>query len=70
MKENEPRITVRELMDELSGYSPDTEVSFSGLEFSRLKPRSKKTVQVEFVESVYRDAQGLVVVQNHPKPKQ
>lgn len=60
-----PTITVGQLKEELALYSDDTELSFSGLEFYRLKMRGDKLVQVEFNQSVYLNDKGDVVVENH-----
>lgn len=57
-------ITVGELMDRLSSYPRDTKISFSGLDFYRLKRRGENLIQVEFNQVVYRDSEGHVVVEN------
>lgn len=64
MKE-EQRITVGQLKRHLEGYEDSDELSFSGLDFYRLKRRGPGLVQVEFNQSVYRDSKGRVVVENH-----
>jgi hypothetical protein len=62
---DERSITVGMLKQHLDSYSDDDELDFGGLTFYRLKRRGPKLVQVEFSQSVYRDAQGRVVVDNH-----
>jgi hypothetical protein len=58
-------ITVGELKKMLSYYDDDTEISFSGLDFFRLKTRADKLVQVEFNQQVYKDSEtGDVIVEN------
>lgn len=64
MKKQEPLITVGMLIEHLSGYDESMELDFSGLDFSRLKQRGPNLVQLEFVQQVYRDHEGNVVVQN------
>ena len=59
-----PKITVGDLKRDLSLYDDDTEVSFSGLTFYRLKQRGSKLVQVEFGQSVYRNFSGSVTIDN------
>lgn len=59
-----PTITVGELKEKLSNFSDDTELSFSGLEFYRLKIRGDKLVQIEFNQPVYLNDKGYVVVEN------
>lgn len=62
--ENRKTITVGELRQALSLYSDDTELSFGGLEFYRLKSRGDKLAQIEFNQPVYLDSSGRVVVEN------
>lgn len=62
---HEPRITVGQLIDQLQAFPKDMLVDFSTLDFYRLKQRAPNLVQIEFDQSVYRDAQGRVVVENH-----
>ncbi|BBS11552.1 hypothetical protein WP5W18C01_16460 [Klebsiella aerogenes] len=57
-------ITVGELLDRLSSYPRDAKISFSGLDFYRLKQRGENLIQVEFNQVVYRDSEGRVVVEN------
>ena len=58
-------ITVGELKKMLTLYSDDTEISFSGLDFYRLKTRGEKLVQFEFSQQVYKDADsGKVIVED------
>jgi hypothetical protein len=59
-----PTITVGRLRQELKMFDDDTELSFGGLEFHRVKSRGDNLVQIEFNELVYLDASGRVVVQN------
>ena len=65
MSKQLPLLTVGELIQQLSVFDKDAEVSFSGLDFYRLKLRGEKLLQVEFNQSVYRNSEGLVVVENH-----
>jgi hypothetical protein len=48
----------------LSAFGDEMTVSFSGLDFYRLKQRAPDVVQIEFNQSVYKDEQGLVHVDN------
>jgi len=62
--------TVEQLIQELSVFKADDIVYFSGLEFNRVKGREQdenghEIVQIEFIESVYRNSEGNVVVHNH-----
>ncbi len=59
------RITVGELREHLKVFPDDWEVTFGGLEFYRTKQRGDKLVQIEFNQTVYRNAKGKVVVENH-----
>lgn len=59
-----PTITVGMLRDALAMYPDDHELSFSGLEFYRVKQRGPDLVQIEFNEHVHRDETGRVVVIN------
>jgi len=61
------KITVRELIEDLSGMNPNDEVVFgssSGLTYYRTKDRSGH-VQIEFEESVYRTEEGELIVEDH-----
>lgn len=58
-----PTITVGELLDQLKGLDRSTRISFSGLDFYRIKPRGS-ILQIEFHQQVYLDDKGLVVVDN------
>ena len=58
-------IPLDQLRQALSGYPDDYKVSFSGLTFYRLKTRGPKLLQVEFEESVYRNEQGKLIVEEH-----
>lgn len=61
----ELRITVGDLRRQLDGYSPNTEVSFSGLDFYRVKQRGDNLIQIEFNQQVWRDRDtGMVYVEN------
>lgn len=64
MYEGEMLITVGEFMEQLKNYPHETRLSFSGLDFYRLKWRADDLVQVEFNQIVYRNAEGNVVVEN------
>jgi hypothetical protein len=59
-----PTITVGRLRRELQEYDDDTELSFGGLEFQRVKSRGNNLAQIEFNQLVYLDSSGRVVVQN------
>jgi len=59
-----PTITVGQLRLALSAWEDDDLLSFSGLEFNRVKGRGDHLVQIEFMEQVFLDAAGRVVVQN------
>jgi len=49
----------------LEGFSDEDELSFSGLDFYRLKRRGPDLVQVEFNQQVYRDRKtGKVIIEN------
>lgn len=64
MKKQQPKMTVGEFKELLSGFNDDDLLDFSTLDFYRLKHRGTY-VQVEFNQSVYRDEKGNVVVENH-----
>jgi hypothetical protein len=65
MPDHIPTISVKSLREMLSGYPDDFEISFSGLEFYRLKTRGEKLVQMEFNEHVSRSkTTGKVTVAN------
>lgn len=55
-------ITVGELIRQLAVFPESADLSFSGLRFYRLKSRAPDVVQLEFVEQVYRDRDGTLVV--------
>jgi hypothetical protein len=59
-----PTISLGRLREELAVYSDDYEISFSGLEFHRVKYRGPGELQVEFNEAVHRDETGRVVLTN------
>jgi hypothetical protein len=65
MKKYKPSITVGTFKDMLNAYDDDMWLDFSTLDFYRLKQRADDLVQVEFNQSVYRDKQANVVVDNH-----
>jgi len=56
--------TVKEFIDELKKYPPDREMYFGGLDFYRFKDRDA-VLQVEFSQTVYKNENGDVVVENH-----
>lgn len=58
-------ITVKHLIERLKIENPEAVIDFSGLDFLRVKSRGPLTVQVEFSQSVYKNEDGNVVVQNH-----
>lgn len=64
MSQKEKLITVGILLDSLQHYPRDTLLSFSGLDFCRLKERDKNLVQIEFNQLVYRNSDGVVVIEN------
>lgn len=64
MSQKEQLITVGILLDLLKAYPRDTLLSFSGLDFYRLKWRDEDLVQVEFNQCVYRNSDGVVVIEN------
>lgn len=65
MKREEPTMKVDDLIKELMPLKgKDFDITFSGLDFYRIKQRADKLVQLEFNEQVYLDSQGLVVVDN------
>lgn len=55
-------ITVGELKRMLEVHNDDDVLSFSGLDFYRLKRRGEKLVQVEFDQQVTTDAEGRVFI--------
>ena len=57
-------ITVKEFKELLEHHDENLPLTFSGLSFFRLKDRGGD-VQVEFNQSVYRDDEGNVVIENH-----
>jgi hypothetical protein len=56
-------ITVGEFVEQLKIFPKDATIGFGGLDFNRLKMRGPKLVQVEFVQLVYRDENGDMVVE-------
>lgn len=59
-----PTITIGELKEMLSAYPDHYSLTFSGLEFYRLKQRDDELVQIEFNQPVYLDGSGKVVIHN------
>ena len=58
-------ITVGDLRKMLEGFNDDDELSFSGLDFYRLKRRGPDLVQVEFNQHVHKDSKtGKVSVED------
>ncbi|MAM56518.1 MAG: hypothetical protein CMN25_04205 [Salinicola sp.] len=53
-------ITVGEFRKLLEAYDDQLELSFSGLEYHRLKQKGDKHLEVEFEEKVFRDKTGHV----------
>ncbi len=65
MKTKEPTIKVDDLIKALMPLKgKNFDISFSGLNFYRIKQRGDKFVQIEFNEQVYLNSEGLVVVEN------
>jgi hypothetical protein len=60
-RDDERAITVGMLISQLKAFSPDDRLSFSSLQFLRLKSRGPSLVQVEFNEVVFRDDQGKLI---------
>ncbi len=58
-------IELGELLDQLKDLPRDTRVSFSGLDFYRVKKRGDNLIQIEFSQSVYRTSEDVLVVQDH-----
>lgn len=58
-----PTISVAELREALSGYPDNYRVSFSGLDFYRVKQRGPEMLQIEFSQAVHRTPEGRVVVE-------
>jgi len=59
------RITVGQFKEMLEGANDDDELSFSGLDFYRLKRRGDDLIQVEFDQHVYKEsATGKVKIEN------
>ncbi|EDY2187963.1 hypothetical protein GTE46_004678 [Salmonella enterica subsp. enterica] len=63
-QQNENSITVGILLDLLQSYPRDTLLYFSSLDFYRLKWRGENLLQVEFNQLVYRNSNGLVMIEN------
>lgn len=58
-------IDLKTLLDQLEEYPSDMRVSFSGLDFKRVKQRGQNMLQIEFNQSVYRTDEDLLVVEDH-----
>lgn len=58
------KITVGELKRMLAVHNDEDELSFSGLDFYRLKQRGPDLVQVEFDQQVVTDDDGRVYIEN------
>lgn len=60
-------ITVGDLKQQLAAFPDDYWIFFGcdDLTFYRLKVRGEKLVQMEFNQSVYRDAQGVLRIDEH-----
>lgn len=60
-------ITVGELKERLAVFPDDFQVFFGceDLSFYRLKLRGERLVQLEFDQSVYRDAKGVLRIDEH-----
>jgi hypothetical protein len=63
-KKEIPTVSLGFLRAHLNAYPDDFEVSFGGLEFSRVKQRGDNLIHVEFLQPVYLDDEGRVVVDN------
>ncbi len=59
-----PTISLGRLRDALAGYPDDYEISFSGLDFYRVREYGPGLLQVEFDQPVYLDKTGRVVLHN------
>lgn len=57
-------VSVGEFMEELKVFDKNARLSFSGLDFYRLKMRGDDLIQVEFNQQVYKDSNGKVIVEN------
>ena len=57
-------ITVKDLREQLLNYDGDLPLDFGGLEFYRLKNKGG-FVHVEFNQTVYKNDEGKVIVENH-----
>ena len=65
MSDELENITVGDLKRMLGAYPDDAELSFSGLDFYRLKQRGEGLVQVEFNQLVYKESDtGKVIIEN------
>lgn len=51
-------ISVGEFKRLLDDYDDDLELSFSGLEYHRLKQKGDKHLEVEFEEKIFKDKTG------------
>ena len=58
--------TVGDLKRQLKIFPDDWELSFGGvLGFNRVKKRGDKLVDIEFNQSVYKNAEGRIVLEDH-----
>ncbi len=64
MKQEYIGFTVKQLIEDLRNYPDDMEVYFGGLDLYRLVEKGNK-VLFEFNQSVYKDKDGRVIVENH-----
>ncbi len=53
------------LLQQLDGFPRDTRVSFSGLDFYRVKRRGPSMIQIEFNQAIYRTDEDLLVLEDH-----
>ena len=58
-----PEITVGEFLDQLKVYPLDATLSFTHLEFNRLKMRGENLVNVEFVQQILKDENGQLTIE-------
>mgnify|MGYP001178551276 FL=1 len=57
-------ITVGEFRKLLEEYDDQLELSFSGLEYHRVRAKGDKHLEVEFAEKVFKDKVGHVKVRS------
>ena len=58
-------MTIGEMKEMLRLYPNEMELSFEPLHFYQLKQRGENMVRVEFNESIYRDENGELVLEEH-----